>query len=144
MTNWSSRGTRGPGMAYTIMARPRTWERGEGTVQGLTPRHAMLTGVRAKTVSVASYRDDFVRHAKARPPGALRAWTGTAEVEVGNGDTLCCGCSKAVALEGKCHRVWAAELLRREGWEIVLDGKVLVGVDSEWRPILGAEVRADG
>lgn len=126
------------------MARPRTWERGEGTVQSLAPSHVMLSAVKKGDVSIASYRDDFIKHVpRGLGPGTLVAKVGSSNVTVTDGDTLCCSCSRDAARAGQCHRVWAAELLRRQGWEIVLDGQVFVGVDSEWRPILGAEVRTD-
>lgn len=132
VTNWSSKGTRGPGRAWTIMARPRTWERGEGAVPRLTPSHVMLTAVKKGEVSVASYRDDFLRHASVEE---LVARIGSSDVRVSDGDTLCCGCAKAAALNGECHRVWAAELLRRAGWQVILDGRELAGVDQDWRPV---------
>jgi len=42
------------------------------------------------------------------------------------------------AAEGRCHRVWAAELLRRAGWRAVLDGQELLGLDDDGRPLLAA------
>lgn len=41
LSNWSSHktpGAHGPGRKFTIMARPREWEVGEGTVAVLMPR----------------------------------------------------------------------------------------------------------
>lgn len=37
LTNWSSRRLHGPGRRWSIMARPRHWERGDGTCIPLTP-----------------------------------------------------------------------------------------------------------
>lgn len=141
VTNWSSKGTRGPGVAWTIMARPRTWERGAGTVRALVPSHAMLTAVKGGTIGVGLYRADFVAHVRPAElrPGRLEAFDGDAHVEVADGDTLCCACSRDAAARGECHRTWVAELLRREGWRVMLDGRELAGVDDGWRPVLRAE-----
>jgi len=142
LTNWSSKRLRGPGTAYTIMARPRTWEHGAGAVRALVPAHAMLTAAKAGELGVAAYRADFVAHVRpsALAPGRLEAFDGALHVEVVDGDTLCCACSCADAAKGRCHRVWSGELLRRAGWLVVLDGRELVGVDSSWCPVFGREV----
>lgn len=42
---------------------------------------------------------------------------------VGDGDTLTCGCGAEAARAGRCHRVIAADLLKRAGWRVVLDGQ---------------------
>lgn len=44
------------------------------------------------------------------------------EVKVTSGDSLVCTCSDARVEEGKCHRVWAAEVLAEMGWRVILDG----------------------
>ena len=54
-------------------------------------------------------------------PGLLTANGHT----VAGGDTLICACSRAAAAEGRCHRVWAAEVLREAGWDVVLDGHLV-------------------
>lgn len=133
LTNWSSKlpGVRGPGKRFNIMAQPREWEHGDGNVRSLTPDHKMLLAVKAGHVSVRAYRDDFIRGARAYPPGVLKAGAVTVE----DGDTLLCSCSREKAAAGECHRVWSAELLRRSGWRVVLDGQELAGVDGEWRPV---------
>lgn len=137
VTNWSSKALHGPGTSWTIMARPRRWERGAGTVAALVPAHAMLTAVRGGSIGVGAYRADYLAHVPVRAlaPGRLRA----GDVVVADGDTLCCGCARDAAARGECHRAWAAELLRRAGWRVVLDGRELVGVDVDWRPVYAAE-----
>jgi len=137
LTNWSSKviGVRGPGRVFNIMAQPRTWEHGAGNVRCLTPNHQMLVAVKAGHVSVQSYRDDFIRGARAFPPGSLVANDGMAKLDVTDGDTLMCSCSRENAAKGACHRTWSAELLRRSGWRVILDGREMVGVDAEWRPV---------
>lgn len=44
---------------------------------------------------------------------------------VGDGATLICACPRARAAAGCCHRVIAADLLKRAGWSVVLDGRSL-------------------
>ncbi len=140
VTNFASRALH-KGQVFTLMARPRRWEKGAGAVKALLPSHAMLTAVREGEINVELYRADFLRHVKASSlvPGRLEAYDGKLFVQVADGDTLCCGCSKAAAVEGKCHRVWAAELLRRAGWAVVLDGRPLAGVDEAWCPTWAEE-----
>lgn len=43
--------------------------------------------------------------------------------EVPDGATLICACSREAAAAGRCHRVIAADLLKRAGWSVVLDGR---------------------
>ena len=45
--------------------------------------------------------------------------------EVRDGDTLCCACSREAAENDRCHRVWVAQALLKNGWDVVLDGKRL-------------------
>lgn len=42
---------------------------------------------------------------------------------VPDGATLICACSREAARAGRCHRVIAADLLKRAGWSVVLDGR---------------------
>jgi len=97
----------------------------------------MLTAAKSGALGVAAYRADFVAHVRlaALAPGRLEAFDGALHVEVVDGDTLCCSCSCDAAARGECHRVWSAELLRRAGWTVVLDGRELVGVDGSWCPM---------
>lgn len=44
------------------------------------------------------------------------------EVKVTSGDSLVCNCDDDRVTEGKCHRVWAAEVLAELGWRVILDG----------------------
>lgn len=50
-------------------------------------------------------------------------WTHTGSVP--DGATLICACSREAAAAGRCHRVIAADLLKRAGWTVVLDGRNL-------------------
>lgn len=131
ITNWSSRKLH-HGHVYTIMAKPRRWERGEGAVTGLVPNANDLASVRAESITVAEYRRRFLdgwtpeRTVSTFRPGRVMASTGNGLVALADGDTLCCACSRDAAARGECHRVWAAELLRQAGWRVVLDG-----VDTE-------------
>ena len=45
--------------------------------------------------------------------------------EVPDGATLICACSREAAAAGRCHRVIAADLLKRAGWSVVPDGRIL-------------------
>ena len=132
LTNWSSRKLHGPGRAYTIMARPRHWEHGDGVVRDLVPDPDQLTQVRGQFVSFAAYKAQCIeKFSSGRlSPGDLMAFARDASAwprmwPVADGDTLCCACSRMNAAEDRCHRVWAAVLLSRNGWRVVLDGEAL-------------------
>lgn len=131
VTNWSSRGLRGLGKAFTIMALPRSWERGAGWVHRLTPEDKWLHMIRTGRISLAVYRSECLKkftmylEAGDLAPGRLSAIVRGANIAtiLEDGDALCCACSKAKAAAGECHRVWAAEALVRAGWAVILDGK---------------------
>jgi hypothetical protein len=113
------------------MARPRRWEKGEGTVSVFVPDADDLINVQEGTMTPEAYRDAFLRlvayrvRKKAMPlmPGRLLATTPLDPVPVADGDTLLCACGVEAAREGKCHRVWAAGFLAIAGWDVVLDGE---------------------
>ena len=118
VTNWSSR-TLHHGRVYTIMAKPRQWEHGDGTIQELVPAAEDLDAVKAGRITMEEYSARFharVRRVVLRPENhpVLR-----------DGDTVCCACSRAEAAAGRCHRVWSAYLLVQAGWRVVLDGTEL-------------------
>lgn len=150
VTNWSSRKLHGSGRKWTIMAAPRAWEHGDGMVINLTPDKGDLDAVRQGFMSFRQYRtacltlwgyqDD--EDLWAFGPGELHAFTGEGDEEapVADGDTMLCACSRDAAAHGECHRVFAAELLRRAGWRVVLDGRELVGVTAEWEPAFAEAV----
>jgi len=127
VTNAASRKPpyRGPGRTWTIMAMPRAayGEYGEGPVPALVPEVGWVKAARAGDVPLDEYRDLYTtrlrEHLDALRPGTLTA----NGYPVEGGDTLICACSRAAAAQGRCHRVWAAEILREAGWEIVLDGR---------------------
>jgi hypothetical protein len=153
VTNWSSHrtpGMFGTGKRWSIMAAPRAWEIGDGVINCLTPDLADLRAVQAGTIDVDTYRARYeakvLRHHMASSmlvpsylhpgwrPGALPPKWGA----VGDGDTLCCACSRADAAAGRCHRCWLAPMLVRAGWRVVLDGSELtsdaaeVAFDEQW------------
>jgi hypothetical protein len=139
ITNWSSRKLHGPGRKLTIMAKPRQWEHGDGKVTLLMPAPSWLERVRDGRMPIAEYRSLCeARFAGLTCPGGKvliddPLVPGRLLAEVGDivgrpvvdGDTLCCGCSRDEAAAGRCHRVWAAALLAKAGWRVVLDGVVL-------------------
>lgn len=133
LTNHASRKPphRGPGRVWTMMARPRAWEHGEGRVPDCTPSAEDLDAVRSGRIVMDEYRARFLsfvlrlQMSGELQPGRLQAIAGDEAVEVGDGDTLCCACSRAAAAKGECHRAWLAPVLARSGWTVVLDGEVL-------------------
>lgn len=127
LSNWSSHrtpGMHGPGRKYTIMARPRQWERGEGEVSAFEPPMEWLDEVRAGRVHVDNYlawlrfRWTSAEGAGIFAPGTLVAHLRGERVVVSDGDTLCCACARGAP----CHRQAAAPFLARAGWRVVLDG----------------------
>jgi hypothetical protein len=136
LTNWSSRSLH-HGTVYTIMRRPRRWELGAGRVEALTPDSRDFDDVRDGEISGAEYRRRFeaglARHDLS--PGRLGWWRTETGALVGgsvrDGDTLCCACGREAAARGECHRVWSAHALARAGWNVVLDGTLLLVARSD-------------
>lgn len=126
------------GAVYSIMARPRTWEHGAGRVPALTPRAEDFDAWKGGRLEGRTYRRrfeaDLILNLWDLVPGSLGATNGhgpgATHWPVVDGDTLCCGCSRAAAARGECHRAWAAEALLQAGWAVVLDGVVL---PDDWR-----------
>lgn len=52
-----------------------------------------------------------------------------------DGATLVCTCARAEAEQGRCHRVWAAQVLMEAGFRVVLDGRELAAGDSGPSPV---------
>ena len=117
------------------MARPRRWETGDGSIPLFVPDPDDLTAVQADTISHEEYKNRYLRlvafrvRKKSPPvnivPGLLLASTVLDPVPVKDGDTLLCACSVEVARSGKCHRTWAASLLKLAGWDVTLDASPL-------------------
>lgn len=132
VSNWSSHktlGHHGPGRKLTIMPNPRHWERGEGQVGWLCPHMQDLQDVRSGAIDV----DEYERRYRKWVGGMLRS---ASSLGLQDGDTLCCACSREAAAAGRCHRVWAADILLALGFQVVLDGRELVGISA-------AELEAD-
>jgi hypothetical protein len=138
VSNWSShrtKGHHGPGRKWTIMARPRPWEMGAGTVELLVPPSDLVCLAKNEVVTIEEYRAHYVQAFRRRHcywmlrPGHLLAFRCAEPIPVEPGDTLCCCCSRDQAALGRCHRVWAAKLLAENGWRVVLDGAVVEGCD---------------
>ena len=132
VTNWSSYripDNVGAGRKLTIMARPREWERGEGSVPLFIPDPDDLRAIQGGVITRDEYRSRFLRLVAYRvrvkglglKPGKLM----TATTAVRDGDTLMCACGAEKARSGGCHRVWTAAFLQLAGWEVVLDGAEL-------------------
>lgn len=135
VTNWSSRKLHGPGRKFTIMARPRRWEHGQGLIGALVPlgceeemdaalaerRHGASGGAMFRYRRAYEQRLTLLAQIDRLSPGKLHV-TGT-DHAVQDGDTACCACSRAEAAAGRCHRRWAVPFLRRAGWRVVLDGE---------------------
>lgn len=130
LTNHASRKPphRGPGRVWTMMARPRAWEHGEGRVPDCTPADGDLDALHAGRIEVDEYKARFLAFVLRLEwvgdlrPGKLGAIAGDEIVRVGDGDTLCCACSRDEAASGRCHRAWLAPVLARAGWRVLLDG----------------------
>lgn len=127
ITNWSSPKLHGPGRKYTIMARPRDWEVGDGTVILLAPDVSSLKKLKSGALAIEAYRDKFLAYLSdlgpRLRPGELMATCYDRRFPVGDGDTLCCACSRDVAARGECHRAWVAAALAGLGWQVILDGR---------------------
>lgn len=134
LTNWSSHrtpGAWGTGRVWTIMALPRRWEKGEGSVPLFIPEIEDLFARQGDKITLEEYRKRFLSTVVQRvrmgkvgglQPGTLMARTTLGLFPVETGATLCCGCSVEDAHAGACHRSWAAAILSRLDWEVYLDG----------------------
>ena len=142
LTNWASAPRRdslfpspqwGPKYypAYTIMAAPRVFEVGQGFVTALIPDGALMRAAKAELAAgppgpaAARYRAAYEARLLASDvlgPGALVAVKHGDTDRVTDGSKLCCSCSRAAAAAGFCHRAWAAPILARVGWRVILDG----------------------
>lgn len=140
IANWSSTRLHGPGPKLTIMARPRPWERGDGTVLALVPRSRDLDAVKAGRISLPEYRSryelDVASRAADLAPGVL-LFERDSSFLVPDGSTLLCACPRDQALKGRCHRAWAAEALARAGWRVIADGRE-VGARGLFGDVAGA------
>lgn len=143
LANWASPKLHGSGRKLGIMAKPRAWERGDGTVPVFVPGAAALEAYKAGNLGIAAYREAFERAVLRRAsdglsecgtlarPAVLLENTESSQVFdsgdvlLRDGDTLLCCCARLVAAQGKCHRVWTAKLLRQAGWQVTLDGVLL-------------------
>ena len=143
LSNWSSHrtpGAHGSGRKFSIMARPRAWEWGDGRVEPLATmgdlEPMMIEALTERAAGIVegdamqSYRMVYLRRIGALDmrPGYLVASHGGSDARtVIDGTTLCCGCAVDYARKGLCHRAWLAEAFARDGWRVVLDGR-------EWAP----------
>lgn len=144
VTNWSSTNKHGQGgRRFTIMIRPRSWETGDGRIPVFAPRGADLTQARNGGMSVREYMRRFRAEASRHRVGPGQLATDSGQL-VRAGDTLCCSCSVRNAERGECHRVVAADLLRLAGWRVLLDGRELVGLDRDGRPIFARAKHEQG
>ena len=139
LTNWGSKRHHGPGRKLTIMARPRAWEHGEGSVGVLLPDAGALVAVKSGRMTAeryfADFREDLAWATRERgdggelrgnplAPGRLTFKAGRFAMEVvSDGDTLLCAC----AVGAPCHRREAAPYLVRAGWRVLLDGVEVTG-----------------
>ncbi len=136
LSNWASHktaGHHGPGRLFSIMVKTPYWAKAAGVVDVLVPYSKALWDLRSEQLDMEGYQRLYLEKVKPQiellEPGKLVARvSGTGEVlEVVDGDTLCCSCSRSAASSGRCHRSWAAQLLLDAGWKVVLDGVLLLG-----------------
>lgn len=132
LSNWGGHatpGAHGPGRKLTIMARPRQWERGEGSVPLLVPDPDLLLDVKEERISHDEYREKFThlvafrirRKSMGIKPGELLVVSTTGTGPVQDGDSLLCACGVEKARKGHCHRVVAGAFLAIAGWTVILD-----------------------
>jgi hypothetical protein len=141
-TTWGAlRGRR----AFTMMAKPRRWEHGDGRVDVLVPSGESLQHLeRALQARREQWPEDRVAEvmfayraaylaqlaqvslAQLQPGGLRASLSGAGQgggmVYLGDGAIVCCACGKEDARQGRCHRVWAADVLMACGWRVVVDG----------------------
>lgn len=131
ITNWSSPKLHGPGRKYTIMAMPRDWERGDGRVVLLTLDVSALRMFKSGNLAFEDYKLGFMAcllrlQVRLQPGNLMATNDGRLFFPVGDGDTLCCACSRDVAARGECHRAWVADVLAKLGWQVILDGREII------------------
>ena len=131
VTNVASRDLYGPGRSLHIMVWQAKWASFFGCVQGLRPHERDLIAYKNRAISLRSYKLLYKKWVAPvdLSPCALGITSTTAPPTslgpVQDGDTLLCSCSRSTAARGECHRVWAAELLKEAGWDVILDGREL-------------------
>lgn len=148
LAGWASHRTPGhwgPRSAprLSIMLHTPKWASYEGTVmlmRASTPAEAddLKRVLRARNggwddpQALARYRgsmesrwEDLLGKRYLSPGMLSYASTSGEYVSVPTGATLCCSCSVSEAASGRCHRAWMSTHLRRAGWSIVLDGKIV-------------------
>lgn len=132
LTNWASRAQHGPGRRLCVMAYPRTWELGDGTVLAAVPGGRQVRAFLAGELSVEAYRSHVEKYAASRMcgPGELmfapRIGTHLGPATpVQGGDTLLCSCPRpdSPRRTHPCHLEWLAPYLVRAGWRVVLYGQ---------------------
>lgn len=134
LTNWSSRKLFGPGRPFSMMVYPPAW--GRDNVPLLTPEADDFNALRNERIDVAEYRRRYYAAIAARTADGTHSLAPGAHSPVAvrdgliirhllPGDTLCCMCARDAAAEGRCHRVFAADLLSKAGWNVVLDGALV-------------------
>ncbi len=159
VTNWSSKAMYGPGRLLTIMANPRHWEHGEGSVPALTPP-SDLVGPTLKSMKAHEESGCALCQARTACPfmtGLAEAYRTTFDAQmtrfnlapgflstnirprggpyevVRDNDTVLCNCARHKAALGYCHRAMAVPFLRRAGWDVVFDGVHLASSTVESR-----------
>lgn len=136
VTNAASRSLHGPGRLFHIMVWPPKWLEDDGTVEVLRPHPNQIQAYKNGIIGIDQYRQEYLKRLAALTPydlspGWLMAFNPAAiafdepngRMWVTDGDTLVCTCSREVARESRCHRVWAARALAEQGWHVILDGQ---------------------
>jgi len=135
ITNWPSKKLHGPGKKWTMMALPREWEKGDGSIDELVPTEEDTINAKSGKITFDEFRMNYFAELSSMSLfrlGRLQAITeNDTKVYVKSGDTICCVCSKDAASEGKCHRVFAAEIMNDAGWHVILDGKDFTKTDGK-------------
>ena len=118
----------GPGRRLSIMTYTPVWAQRIvlGTVFALVPGD-LFRQYKAGSFDVEAYRDrytDRLRVTQLAPEALFFTMADGSLHLVKDGDTLCCTCAVEKAQRGGCHRSWAAPLLTKAGWDVMLDGEM--------------------
>lgn len=133
ISNWSSSRTPGhhgiSGRKLSIMVKTPDYVVPDGRVEALVPDEKDLWATKQGSITSDIYKNRYLKSLWEKKsglePGMLRfrAINSEAEQIVQHGDTLCCVCSRKDAADDRCHRAWAATVLKEAGWVVILDGK---------------------
>jgi len=134
ISNWSSSRTPGhhgtSGRKFSVMVKTPDYVVPDGKVTALVPSEKDLWAARQGKITSEIYKQRYMKQLwdtlpSLKPGELFYTEHGAGEQLVQDGDTLCCVCSRRDSADDKCHRAWAAQVLKEAGWTVILDGKKL-------------------